>query len=154
MNFYNEIISIFTTNKSIMSNNANGGRKRTILSGCGWSCKKTPRECEYLFKLHRKRCDECRGTGDLPEFDRNNARANGWNGVNSKYQVQREFTTAYRTTTDDGVRLEGAIASAQTRMPTMEELLPFIEALPRIDVVGPAPRQEPKKNPKKKKSKK
>ena len=148
------MISIFTTNKSIMSNNANGGQRRTIMSGCGWSCKKTPRECDYLFKLHRKRCDECRGQGDLPAFDKINANANGWNGVNGKHQVQREFTTAFRTTTEDGIRMEGAIASATTRMPTIEEMLPVIEALPLIDVVGPRPRQEPKKNPKKKKSKK
>ena len=46
------------------------------------------------------------------------------------------------------------MASAQTHMPTMEELLPIIETLPVVDVFGPQPRQEPKKNNKKKKCKK
>jgi hypothetical protein len=131
-----------------------GGMRRTIETGCGWRCRKTPRECDALFKLHRKRCDICRDSGDLPAFNRENGRANGWGGVGNNYQANTEYITEFRATREDGIKIQGAMASAQTHMPTMEELLPIIETLPVVDVFGPQPRQEPKKNNKKKKGKK
>ena len=127
----------------------NGGQRRTIQSGCGWSCRKTPRECDYLFKLHRKRCEDCRDKGDLPAFNNVNASANGWNGVNHNFQVQQGYTTGYSTTLE-GFTTTGNIETAH--MPTLvnlEALLGIVE-LANLD----APVVNINLNPKKKKTKK
>jgi|688.fasta_scaffold68860_2 hypothetical protein len=125
-----------------------GGQRRTIETGCGWTCRKSPREADALFRMHRRHCELCKGSGDLPEFNRVNGKANGWGGVGNNFKVQQGYTSEFRTITEDGEVASGLIKTDTPNMPTIEELLPALDGLPLI-----VEEKKPKKNNKKKSKK-
>jgi hypothetical protein len=75
-----------------------GGQRRTIEAGCGWRCVGHPQEVNGKFKLHKKYCNTCRDahTEELPSFNKEGGKMNGWKGITNKGQQPNQMlTTAF-----------------------------------------------------------
>ena len=69
-----------------------GGQRRTIQLGCGYTTKGSVKECEFKMKLHSKRCSLCVGNHKSKEFDNSMALHNGWNGLKGSNRVTSVVT--------------------------------------------------------------
>jgi hypothetical protein len=86
-----------------------GGQRRTLEAGCGWRCVGHPTEVNKKYKLHRKYCKTC---GEVeyqaPEFNREGANMNGWNGVRLKPNCPNQMlTTAFVNGVRQDILLDG-----------------------------------------------
>lgn len=57
-----------------------GSSRRTIISGCGFSCVGSARETGAKMKIHTKHCEVCKNR-KVEDFDYNAGMKNGFNGV-------------------------------------------------------------------------
>ena len=86
-----------------------GGQRRTIEAGCGFRCVGHPTEVNKKYLLHKKYCKDCGETEyQAPEFNKEGANTNGWNGVRLKNNVPKQMlTTAFVNGVRQDILLDG-----------------------------------------------
>jgi hypothetical protein len=75
-----------------------GGQRRTIETGCGWKCVGHPTEVNKKYLRHRRYCNTCNenNTTELPEFNKEGGKINGWKGLTNRHQQPNQMlTTAF-----------------------------------------------------------
>ena len=116
-----------------------GGQKRTIQATCGWNRKGHPTEVNKLYMLHKKYCKTCSETDYAPpEFNKEAANTNGWNGITTGGQKP---TTIQTTCLVEGRRVEvisqaNSIEEATRDIlyePTRDTIINIAEMLPKTD---------------------
>ncbi len=91
-----------------------GGQRRTIVTNCGWTSKGSVREANGKMRLHLKVCKICKSfdnSGDIAEYNKDNAMKNGWNGITEKGAVKNTIVTTLEKDDSQDINLSGNVTS-------------------------------------------
>ena len=113
-----------------------GGQRRTIETGCGWKCVGHPTEVNKKYLRHRRYCKDCidnNKVDELPEFNKEGGKINGWKGITIRSQKPNQMlTTAFvegvrRDIFLDGVKSMNAALSDSRLVAALEaEPTPYL----------------------------